>query len=334
MLYVAELSANHNKSLKNAHDIIDAIAEAGATALKLQTYSPDTMTLNLHASDFIVPKSNKLWGGRSLYDLYDEAMTPWQWHEELFEHARELGLVAFSTPFDPSSVAFLEDLNCPIYKIASFELVDLDLIRICAATGKPLIISTGMGSLEEIARAVDAARNAGCDDLTLLKTTSSYPASPTTSNLKTMSALKEIFECKIGISDHTLGIGASVAAVTLGATVVEKHVTLVRNSSGVDASFSLEPAEFAALVYESEIARQAVGQVFFGPNAEDEDSLRFRRSYYLSTDVVKGERLNKTNARAVRPGFGLPIFQFASFEGMRFTADYRAGSPVSPEMFR
>ena len=331
--YVAELSANHNSSLQRAHEIIDAVAEAGATSIKLQTYKPETMTLLLDRPEFRVPAENSLWGGRSLFDLYGEAMTPWEWHPELFDHARSAGITPFSSPFDSSAVELLESLNCAIYKIASFEIVDIDLIRLCASTGKPLIISTGMATLDEISRAVDSARNAGCNDLTLLKTTSAYPASPANSNLRTMAALASTFECKVGISDHTLGIGAAVAAVTLGASVVEKHVTLDRAAGGVDSVFSMEPNEFGQLVRESEIARQAVGVVFFGPNEEDELSLGFRRSIYLTHDVEMGERLSRTNSKALRPGFGLPIHLFPLFEGMKFNAPYRVGDPISPKMF-
>lgn len=333
IFYVAELSANHNNSLESAHKIIEQVAQQGGSGLKLQTYTPATMTLNLSSGAFSVPRENKLWGGRSLYDLYEEAMTPWEWHAELFEHSRQLGMIPFSTPFDSSAVEFLESIDCPIYKIASFEIVDLDLIRLCASTGKPLIISTGMASLEEIARAVDAARASGCSDLTLLKTTSAYPASPANSNLNTMSALAGIFDCKVGISDHTLGIGAAVAAVTLGASVVEKHVTLNRSAGGVDSAFSMEPEEFGLLVRESEVARQAVGRVFFGPNAEDEASLGFRRSMYLTRNVEKGEKLTRDNAKALRPGFGLPIYLFPLFEGMEFNSAYKLGDAVSQEMF-
>jgi pseudaminic acid synthase len=332
--YVAELSANHNSSLKRAHEIIDAIAGSGATSIKFQTYKPSTMTLDLDRPGFAVPKENQLWGGRSLFDLYAEAMTPWEWHGELFDHAREVGLVPFSSPFDRTAVEFLESLDCPTYKIASFEIVDTELIKQCALTGKPMIISTGMATLEETSRAVDAARESGCKDLTLLKTTSAYPASPGSSNLATMSALRDIFGCKVGISDHTLGIGASVAAVTLGASVVEKHVTLDRESGGVDSAFSLEPGEFKSLVHESETARLSVGRVRFGPNEEDKDSLGFRRTIYLTRDVSAGEGLSRENSRAVRPGHGLPVYLYNDFLGMKFARAFSMGEPVSPTMFK
>ena len=332
--YVAELSANHKSSLDRAHAIINEVGKTGATSIKLQTYKPETMTLEVDKPAFRVPSENKLWGGRQLFDLYREAMTPWDWHEELFAHAREIGLTPFSSPFDHSAVDLLESLGCSIYKIASFEIVDTELISYCAKTGKPLIISTGMASLEEISRAVDVARNSGCTDLTLLKTTSAYPASPASSNLATMRALAEIFDCKVGVSDHTLGLGAAVAAVTLGAEVVEKHVTLDRASGGVDSAFSMEPEEFGQLIEACEVAKQAVGKVFFGPTSDDRPSLAFRRSFYLTADVKKGESLSRHVAKAIRPGYGLPVHDFVKLEGLPFTADFKAGDPVVPEMFK
>jgi N-acetylneuraminate synthase len=329
VLYVAELSANHNQSLDRALEIIERMALAGASAIKLQTYTPDTMTLMIDSPGFVVEDSHELWGGRSLYDLYSEAMTPWEWHKPLFDRTMELGMIPFSSPFDNSAVDFLEDLDCPIYKIASFELVDLDLIAYAASTGKPMIISTGMGSLQEIADAVDTARNGGCADVTLLKTTSSYPASPEHSNLMTMVEMAKIFSVKVGISDHTLGIGASVAAVTVGASVVEKHVTISRSDGGVDSEFSMEPKEFGDLVREAEVAKQSLGSVRFGPSPGDEASLAFRRSLYVFRDVSAGETVSPENVRAVRPGFGMPIKMLASVIGMRFSADLVAGTPLS-----
>jgi N-acetylneuraminate synthase len=334
VLYVAEVSANHNHSLDRAIEIISEAARAGASAVKFQTYTADTMTLRINEGDFVVDKQNLLWGGRSLHDLYKEAMTPWEWHEHLFARTRELGMIPFSSPFDKSAVDFLEDLNCPIYKIASFELVDLELISYAARTGKPLIISTGMGTLQEIADAVHTARLAGCEDLTLLKTTSSYPATPENSNLKTMVELERIFDVKVGISDHTMGIGASIAAVTLGAVVVEKHMTLRRIDGGVDSNFSMEPEEFRSLIVESEVARESVGSIKFGPSAQDLASLAFRRSLYVSRNVVAGERVSTDNVRSVRPGFGLPIKFREQVEGMEFTNDTPIGTPLTFSLFK
>lgn len=331
---VAELSANHQNSVEIAVETIRQFAKAGASAIKLQTYKPETMTLKLESEDFRVDLSNVLWGGRTLFDLYQEAMTPWEWHEELFFEAKKLGILAFSTPFDISAVDFLETLGCPIYKIASFEVVDLNLIQYAASTGKPLIISTGMATLAEIDQAVSVARKGGCKDLTLLKTTSAYPASPEHSNLKTMPVLGEIFGTKYGISDHTLGIGASLAAVALGASVVEKHVTLDSSSGGVDASFSMEPLEFATLVREAKNVQKSLGNVHFGPSEGDRPSLTFRRSLYLSRDVRAGERLTKENSKAVRPGHGLPIANYDLVLGLKFVNDFPLGTPISMEMFR
>lgn len=332
--YVAELSANHNNSLERAHSIIEAVSNAGATSIKLQTYKPETMTLRINRPEFKVSRENKLWGGRHLFDLYAEAMTPWEWHEELFEDARSRGLTPFSTPFDSSAVDFLESIGCPIYKIASFEIVDTDLISYAASTGKPLIISTGMASLVEIAEAVEAAEVAGCTDITLLKATSSYPASPEHSNLATLDTLRRTFGWPVGVSDHTLGLGVAVAAVALGAGVVEKHVTLKRTDGGVDSEFSMEPEEFSQLVVECERAAQSLGRVHFGPSQGDIASLGFRRSIRLSRDVRAGERLSKENSIAVRPSGGLPVNQFTLFEGMTFKSDESAGTAVTPGMFR
>jgi len=329
VLFVAELSANHNQSLDRAMEILENVARAGASAVKLQTYTPETMTLPISSEGFVVGKESSLWQGKRLFDLYAEAMTPWEWHRPLFDRVIELGMIPFSSPFDNSAVDFLEGLDCPIYKIASFELVDLPLIAYAAATGKPMIISTGMGTLQEIADAVDAAREGGCADITLLKTTSSYPALPIHSNLMTMVEMANIFNVKVGISDHTLGIGASVAAVTLGASVVEKHVTLSRSDGGVDSEFSMEPSEFENLVKEAEVARQSVGKVSFGPSLGDESSLAFRRSLYVSRNVNAGDKVSPENVRAVRPGFGMPVKMFASVTGMRFSTDLMAGTPLS-----
>ena len=332
--YVAELSANHNNSLERAHVIIDAVADAGGSSIKLQTYKPETMTLKLDRPEFKVASDNSLWGGRNLFDLYSEAMTPWEWHAELFDHARNRGLTPFSSPFDSSAVDFLESLGCPIYKIASFEIVDTELVAHAAATGKPMIISTGMATLREIAVAVEAAEKGGCEDITLLKATSAYPADAAHANLSTMRALRDSFGWPVGISDHTPGIGVAVAAAALGATVIEKHVTLKRADGGVDSAFSLEPEEFGQLVIESTRAREAIGEISFGPSDGDKESLRFRRSFILTQDVLEGDLLTRENSKALRPGVGLPIAMFAMLEGLAFTSNYREGDPVKPEMFK
>ncbi|AKA25923.1 pseudaminic acid synthase [Pseudomonas chlororaphis] len=302
---IAEMSGNHNQSLEVALQIVEAAAKAGAHALKLQTYTADTMTLDLDHGEFFIKDPSSLWAGSSLYALYEKAHTPWEWHAPIFARARELGMLAFSTPFDESAVDFLESLDVPAYKIASFENTDLPLIRRVAATGKPLIISTGMASIAELDESVHAAREAGCKDLVLLKCTSTYPASPENSNILTIPHLRELFGCEVGLSDHSMGVGVSVAAVALGATVVEKHFTLDRAAGGVDASFSLEPSELHSLVLETERAWQALGQVRYGATEAERQSVLYRRSLYVTRDMAAGEVFSGDNLRAIRPGLGL-----------------------------
>ncbi|MCU1739210.1 MULTISPECIES: pseudaminic acid synthase [unclassified Pseudomonas] len=302
---IAEMSGNHNQSLEVALRIVEAAAKAGAHALKLQTYTAETMTLDLDEGEFFIQDPTSLWSGSSLYALYEKAHTPWEWHAPIFARARELGMLAFSTPFDETAVDFLESLDVPAYKIASFENTDLPLIRRVAATGKPLIISTGMASVAELDESVHAARAAGCKDLILLKCTSTYPASPENSHVRTIPHLRELFGCQVGLSDHSMGVGVAVAAVALGATVVEKHFTLDRADGGVDSSFSLEPAELASLVVETERAWQALGQVHYGVTEAERKSLVYRRSLYVTRDMVAGETFSADNLRAIRPGLGL-----------------------------
>ncbi|NUS50112.1 MAG: pseudaminic acid synthase, partial [Nocardioidaceae bacterium] len=273
---VAEMSGNHNGDLGRALEIVDMVADSGAQALKLQTYTADTITIDVDNEHFRVSGEHDLWGGRTLHDLYTEAHTPWDWHEPIFERARDRGLVAFSAPFDPTAVDFLEDLDVPAYKVASAEIVDLPLVRRMAETGKPVVISTGMASMEEIAAAVRAARETGNEDLVVLGCTASYPAPPEESNLRTIPVLGEAFGTHVGLSDHTAGIGVAVAAVALGATLLEKHVTLARAEGGVDSAFSLEPDELAALVRESAAARAALGTGRVGPKEAEAEVLRFR----------------------------------------------------------
>jgi N-acetylneuraminate synthase len=305
-LVIAEMSGNHNQSLDRALAIVDAAAEAGAHALKLQTYTADTITLNVRGGDFEIRDQGSLWAGQNLHDLYAKAHTPWEWHGPIMERARQHGMLCFSSPFDESAVDFLEELEAPAYKIASFENNHLPLIRKAAATGKPLIISTGMASLGELEQAVAAAHEAGCRNLVLLKCTSTYPASPANTNIRTIPHLRELFGCEVGLSDHSMGVGVSVASVALGATVIEKHFTLSRAEGGVDSAFSLEPQELAALVQETERAWQALGQVRYGPTEEELNSLQFRRSIYISADIAEGEIFTTQNLRIVRPGLGLP----------------------------
>ncbi len=327
-LIIAEMSGNHNQSLDVALQIVEAAARAGAHALKLQTYTADTMTLDLDQGEFFIKDPDSLWAGSSLYQLYQQAHTPWEWHQPIFARAKALGMLAFSTPFDESAVDFLESLDVPAYKIASFESTDLPLIRRVAATGKPLIISTGMASIAELDESVRAARQAGCRDLVLLKCTSTYPASPTNSNLLTIPHLRELFGCEVGLSDHSMGVGVSVAAVALGATVIEKHFTLDRAAGGVDASFSLEPAEMASLVLETERAWQAMGQVSYGATQAESKSLVYRRSLYVTQDMQAGELFSADNVRAIRPGLGLAPKHYDALLGRRARQALKRGTAL------
>ena len=329
---IAEMSGNHNQSLERAKAIVEAAAAAGAHAIKIQTYTPDTMTLDLAEGGFSVAGSNALWGGKTLYQLYQEAQTPWEWHAPLFDHARELGLIAFSTPFDDTAVDFLESLEVPCYKIASFENTDLPLIRKVAATGKPMIVSTGMATVAELDELVSTARAAGARDLVLLKCTSTYPASPANSHLRTLPHLRQLFGCEVGLSDHTLGLGAAVAAVAMGASVIEKHFTLNRADGGVDSAFSLEPAELRSLVVETECAWQALGGVHYGPTAAEKASLAFRRSLYVVSHVKAGEAFTRKNLRAIRPGLGLAPKYLDMIVGRPATRDIPRGTPMSWEL--
>ena len=329
---IAEMSGNHNQSLERALEIVAAAAKSGAHAVKLQTYTAETMTLALDQGEFFIDDPESPWKGTSLYDLYRQAHTPWEWHAPIMRRARELGMECFSTPFDETAVDFLESLAVPCYKIASFENTDIPLIRRVAATGKPMIISTGMASIAELDESVCAARQAGSKDLVLLKCTSTYPASPVNTNLRSIPHLRELFNCEVGLSDHTLGIGASVAAVALGATVVEKHFTLRRADGGVDSTFSLEPEEMAALVTETEHAWQALGRVCYGATEAEQGSLVFRRSLYIAEDMKAGDVLTRKNLRAVRPGHGLPPKYLEQLLGRKVNKAVRKGTPMQWEL--
>lgn len=329
---VAEMSGNHNQSLSRALAIVEAAAATGAHALKLQTYTADTMTLDLAQGDFFINEDDSLWQGKCLYELYKEAYTPWEWHEAIFKRCRELGIIVFSTPFDETAVDFLESLDVPCYKIASFENTDLPLIKKVAATGKPLIISTGMATVSELGETVEVARSAGCKDLILLKCTSSYPASPEDSNLVTIPHLQRLFDCQVGLSDHTLGIGAAIASVALGASLIEKHFTLSRADGGVDSVFSMEPGEMQQLVTESKRAWQALGKIAYSPGITESKSLKFRRSIYVAEDIEAGEVLTLENIRIVRPGYGLAPKYYEWLLGKKVTRDLKKGTPVNWDM--
>ncbi len=326
---IAEMSGNHNQSLERALKIVEAAAKAGAHALKIQTYTADTMTLDLDQGEFFISDPNSLWKGTSLHKLYQQAYTPWEWHKAIFDRCRELGMIGFSTPFDETAVDFLEQLNVPCYKIASFENIHLPLIRKVAATGKPMIISTGMATVAELDDTVRAARAAGCNDIVLLKCTSSYPATPENTNIRTIPHLRELFGCEVGLSDHTMGTGVAVASVALGASVIEKHFTLCRADGGVDSAFSLEPAEMATLVVETERAWQALGEISYGVTEAEKKSLQFRRSIYIARDVAAGETLTVENLRCVRPGLGLPPKYYETLLGRKVNRDVKKGTPMS-----
>ena len=331
---IAEMSGNHNQSLERALSIVEAAATAGAHAIKLQTYTADTMTIDVQGKNFFITDKDSPWFGNSLYDLYQQAFTPWEWHLPLFQRAKDLGLVAFSTPFDDTAVEFLETLNVPCYKIASFENSHIPLIQKVAATGKPIIISTGMASIANLGESVEEARLAGCKDLILLKCTSTYPATPENSNLRTIPHLRSLFNCEVGLSDHTMGIGAAVAAVALGATVIEKHFTLRRSDGGVDSTFSLEPEELSQLVVETSRAAQALGEISYGITNAEEASAAFRRSLYITMDLMAGDILTSDCVRAIRPGLGLPAKYLSVVKGMKVQRSVKRGTPVTWDLLK
>lgn len=331
---IAEMSGNHNQSLERALAIVEAAATAGAHALKIQTYTADTMTLDLDKGEFFISDPGSLWQGKSLYKLYQEAYTPWEWHKPIFDRCHELGMIGFSTPFDETAVDFLENLDVPCYKIASFENTDIPLIRKVAATGKPMIISTGMASVAELDDTVRAARAAGCNELVLLKCTSTYPASPENTHIRTIPHMRELFGCEVGLSDHTMGTGVAVASVALGASVIEKHFTLRRADGGVDSTFSLEPEEMCALVIESHRAWQALGQVTYGPAEAEKASMIYRRSLYVVRDIQAGEIFTGENVRAIRPGYGLPPKHLDTVRGRQARRLLRKGTALNWDMFQ
>lgn len=326
---IAEMSGNHNQSLDRALAIVDAAAEAGVDALKIQTYTADTITIDKSDGEFFIADPNSLWKGESLYNLYKKAYTPWEWHKPIFDRCKEKGIIGFSTPFDFTAVDFLEELDIPFYKLASFENIDLPLIKKIAQTGKPVIASTGMASVAELDELVRTAKENGCPEITLLKCTSSYPATPAGTNLLTIPHLKQLYDCPVGLSDHTLGIGAAVASIALGATVIEKHFTLCRAEGGVDSAFSLEPQEMAQLVRECKTAYEALGEISYGVTEQEKKSLVFRRSLYIVEDMKKGEILTEKNLRSIRPGLGLPPKYYEMFLGKQVVCDVKRGTAMS-----
>ena len=330
---IAEMSGNHNQSLERALKIVDAAADAGVDAVKLQTYTADTLTIDKNDGEFFIQDKKSLWEGESLYHLYEKAYTPWEWQEKIFAYCRERGIDCFSTPFDDTSVDFLEKLDPPCYKIASFENIDLPLIKKVAQTGKPMIVSSGMATVAELDEMVRTAKENGCTDLTLLKCTSSYPATPEGTNFLTIPHMKELFKCNVGLSDHTLGIGAAVASIALGVTVIEKHFTLSRADGGVDSAFSMEPGEMKQLVRECNAAWQALGRISYGPTEQEKKSLIFRRSLYIVEDMKKGDMITEKNMRSIRPGLGLAPKYYDVILGKRITCDVKKGTALRWDMF-
>lgn len=326
---IAEMSGNHNQSLERAMQIVEAAAAAGAHAIKLQTYTADTMTIK---GALTIEDDNSLWKGRELYELYQEAFTPWEWHKPIFDKAKELGLIAFSTPFDETAVDFLEELGVGAYKVASFENTDWPLLKKVAQTGKPVIMSTGAATLADIDDAVRVLQSNGCKDLVLLKCTSTYPATPENTNILTIPHLKQMFKCHVGLSDHTMGIGAAVASVALGARVIEKHFTLRRADGGVDSAFSIEPEELKSLVTESERAFLSLGEIQYGVQEAEKKSLKFKRSLYAVKDIKAGENFSSSNVRVIRPGDGLPPKVYDIVIGKIASKDIKAGTALSWEL--
>lgn len=331
---IAEMSGNHNQSLERAFEIVDAAAEAGAHALKLQTYTADTITFNGTSDEFVIKDQNSLWKNQNLHKLYQMAYTPWEWHKPIFDRAKAHGMLAFSSPFDTTAVDFLESLDVPCYKIASFENTDHILLKKVAQTGKPVIMSTGVASIADIQESVAVLRKYGCKDLVLLKCTSTYPATPESTNLLTIPHMKDLFDCQIGLSDHTMGIGAAVAAVALGARVLEKHFTLRRADGGVDSSFSLEPEELKNLVIESERAFLAMGKVNYILSEKEQKSLQYKRSLYVVEPMKAGDVFSEKNVRSIRPSNGLHTRYYDEILGKTTTQDIEAGTALGWELVK
>ena len=329
---IAEMSGNHNQSLERAFEIVDAAAEAGAHALKLQTYTADTITFNGNSDEFVIKDQNSLWKNQNLHKLYQMAYTPWEWHKPIFDRAKAHGMLAFSSPFDTTAVDFLESLDVPCYKIASFENTDHILLKKVAQTGKPVIMSTGVASIADIQESVGVLRKYGCKDLVLLKCTSTYPATPESTNLLTIPHMKDLFDCQIGLSDHTMGIGAAVAAVALGARVLEKHFTLRRADGGVDSAFSLEPEELKNLVIESERAFLAMGKVNYILSEKEQKSLQYKRSLYVVEPMKAGDVFSEKNVRSIRPSNGLHTRYYDEVLGKTATQAIEAGTALSWEL--
>jgi len=332
---IAEMSGNHNKSLKRALRIVEEAAKTGVDALKIQTYTPDTITLNSDRDEFKIKDKDSLWNGETLYSLYSKAYTPWDWDKPIFDKCTELGIIGFSTPFDFSAVDFLEKLNVPFYKIASFENYDLPLLKYTAKTGKPVIMSTGMIQFDELKESVNVLKENGCPEIVLLKCTSTYPSVPKDTNLLTINDMQKQFpDCVIGLSDHTLGTAVSVASTALGAKVIEKHFTLSREEGGVDSTFSMEPSEMKDLVNDVNIAYQSLGNVYYGPTEAEIPSMKFRRSLYVVKDIKKEEQFTPENVRSIRPANGLSTKMYEEILGKKTRCDINSGVPIKMDMFK
>jgi pseudaminic acid synthase len=331
---IAEMSGNHNQSLDKALEIVKAAADAGADALKLQTYTADTITLDVSKNEFLIDNPESLWKGKTLYQLYQEAFTPWEWHKVIMEQAEKLGMICFSSPFDSTAVDFLEELNVPAYKIASFENSHIPLLKKVASTGKPMIISTGMASISQLDETVQTIKTFGCKEFMLLKCTSTYPSTPKNSNVITIPHMRKLFNCEVGLSDHSMGVGAALAAVAHGATAIEKHFTLNRNDGGVDSSFSLEPQELKTLVTEAERAWQAIGKINYGPTSSEKSSLVFRRSIYIAKDIKEGDAFSEDNLRIVRPGLGLDPKYYEIILGRKSDKAAKKGTALTWDLIK
>lgn len=330
---IAELSGNHNQSLERALELIMFAKKSGADAVKLQTYTADTLTIDCDKEDFLLKDKNSLWNGISMYELYEKAHTPWDWHKAIFDRCKELDIICFSSPFDSTAVTFLENLDCPCYKIGSTENTEHELLKAVAKTRKPVIVSTGMATLQEVGEIISVLEANGCDKYALLKCTAAYPAEASDANLKTIPHMKEMLSCEIGLSDHSMGIGVAVAAVALGATIIEKHFTMSRNEVGVDSAFSMEPDEFSLLVAETEKAWQAVGKVLYG-SSKSENSNLSRRSLYIIEDMKCGDKLTEKNLKPIRPGFAMPAREYRKVLGLKINVDVTKGTRLSWDLLK
>ena len=333
-IIIAEMSGNHNKSLQNALNIVKQAKFCGVKFLKLQTYTPDTITLNSKKKDFLINDKKSIWYGKNLHQLYKQAYTPWEWHHPIFQKAKELGIICFSTPFDTSAVDFLESLKVPAYKIASFEITDFPLIKRVAETNKPIILSTGMASKKEITEAIKLIKKNGKSEFALLKCTSSYPADPKDINLKTIIDMRKKFKCEVGISDHTLGIGVSIASIAFQSTIIEKHFTLNRKDGGIDSKFSIEPSEMKQLVVESKNAWESMGSIKYGFRSSEKMSLKYRKSIYISRDMKKNEEFTNKNIKVVRPGLGMHSKYFEKIIGLRINKNVSKGTALRVSMIK